>query len=125
MTQKRFVCVAHQDARESHMSVHLRVGGLDLMETVQWEEQGPNPQSNGSNGVLESSGSRSSGGLRTLAIPVPCAVAVMAMTLATPVPLTLVAMPQTPVTAWILAAGAEDPCSCRSSTWEAVPWSQQ
>lgn len=101
MTQKRFHCIAQEDARERYLSVHLMVGRLDLMEVVQLGEQGWNPQSIGSNGAHDLSGSRSSGGLRTLTILVPCAAVIMPTTPATVVPPTAVAMPQIPVTAWI------------------------
>lgn len=66
------LCTAHQDACETHMDVHLEVGGLDLMEAVEPKEQcwqSPRPETPGNVAAPETGGSRSCGGTCGPGIP--------------------------------------------------------
>lgn len=69
------------------------------MEVAKLGDEGQDLQSGDSDGAGDPSGSRSSSGLRTQTVVV--STAVMPMIPSTLVPLRAVAMPQTPVNAWI------------------------
>ncbi|XP_077615436.1 uncharacterized protein LOC144227628 isoform X1 [Crocuta crocuta] len=118
MSQQRFLCTAHQDARAMHTSVELRAGGLDVTAVANLGDQGRHLWSSGrSNAGERIPISRSHGGaqdpdsLGALCSPDACDLGDLDSDRCVPDPSDRI----------YPGSWCQNPGSFRSSSWEDAP----